>query len=392
MVSSESSVDGSKFLAVGSFDGKVRLISVHSWQVAFALPLLHPRDLEVGFNGQKLLLTVECMVGHHPTASDKLEEEEAHMGEGEERVEGASILTQRQVPHAQQQLPCRELRPIRRSHTLPEDSNEQDLASSKEDAEAERERSSQQHTGANDSYFALKSAKTLPRAQPFILDTKRALSGTGATLGKSIKRPTSGAPPTHSSSQHHGTGSSSVGGFPQVGVSWVGWSKSCNLLAAREEVHPRCLWVWRPLQAQLVAVLVLLEPVLCARWRPAPQPTSTTTAVPTPPTTTEEHTALPPAPPTGTSSSEEGDVLAFCTGSNRVYFWTAASGVTFTDIYEPIQHHHISTSKGEPHQFNILSLRWAKDGMSLILRGKEAHCLCTVNIPHIVNKTHSTEG
>lgn len=69
-----------------------------------------------------------------------------------------------------------------------------------------------------------------------------------------------------SSSISHG---SSLGaGFPAVGVSWVGWSASGALLAARDEAHPRCMWVWSPLQAKLVALVVTLDAIVCARWRP----------------------------------------------------------------------------------------------------------------------------
>ena len=55
---------------------------------------------------------------------------------------------------------------------------------------------------------------------------------------------------------------------PKFGVSWLGWSPEGNLLAMREESQPRCLWVWHALEAQLCALLVQMDSVVCARWRP----------------------------------------------------------------------------------------------------------------------------
>eukprot|EP00597_Dinobryon_sp_UTEXLB2267_P003319 CAMPEP_0170059118 /NCGR_PEP_ID=MMETSP0019_2-20121128/1503_1 /TAXON_ID=98059 /ORGANISM="Dinobryon sp., Strain UTEXLB2267" /LENGTH=293 /DNA_ID=CAMNT_0010264263 /DNA_START=415 /DNA_END=1293 /DNA_ORIENTATION=+ len=63
--------------------------------------------------------------------------------------------------------------------------------------------------------------------------------------------------------------SAGSGALPAMGVGWLAWSSDGLLLAAKEEAHPRCLWVWRPLQARLEALLVLAEPLQCARWRPA---------------------------------------------------------------------------------------------------------------------------
>jgi len=37
-----------QLMAVGSYDGKVRLISMTSWTPALVLPLTHPRDMDAG--------------------------------------------------------------------------------------------------------------------------------------------------------------------------------------------------------------------------------------------------------------------------------------------------------------------------------------------------------
>lgn len=70
--STTASSDNSKFLALGAFDSKVRLVSAYSWQVAFVLPLTHPREMEAGFNSQDLQLTVEISVVHNATLLSRL--------------------------------------------------------------------------------------------------------------------------------------------------------------------------------------------------------------------------------------------------------------------------------------------------------------------------------
>ena len=46
-------------LAIGSFDGKIRLVSTYSWQVAFVLHLTHPKDLDICFHSAHVITTVE---------------------------------------------------------------------------------------------------------------------------------------------------------------------------------------------------------------------------------------------------------------------------------------------------------------------------------------------
>jgi hypothetical protein len=79
-----------------------------------------------------------------------------------------------------------------------------------------------------------------------------------------MSKPLKSLPKLSSSSQAAKTEMSS----PKFGVSWLGWSPDGNLLAMREESQPRCLWVWHALEAQLCALLVQMDAVVCARWRP----------------------------------------------------------------------------------------------------------------------------
>ena len=192
-----------------------------------------------------------------------------------------------------------------------------------------------------------------------------------------------------------------------MGVSWVGWSSSGSggggtLLAAREEAHPRCLWVWRPLQAQLVAVLVLLDAITCAQWRPAVVAAAAASSAAGAvmdgsgvnlPTANNgginAHSSRPPLPPLNTHHAaasvdehqhpaQETEVLAFCTGTARVYFWTALTGVTYADLGTICDN---SGNNLNGMSFAVMSLRWGADGRTLLLRGKESHCVCQVNLP-----------
>lgn len=43
---------------MGSFDGKIRCLAMYSWQVVLTLPLVHPRDLEIGLADADLVTKV----------------------------------------------------------------------------------------------------------------------------------------------------------------------------------------------------------------------------------------------------------------------------------------------------------------------------------------------
>lgn len=55
-----SSCQSSPLLAIGSYDGNVRLLSTHSWNVAFVFPTTHPNDMMPGM-GNDVITTVEVL-------------------------------------------------------------------------------------------------------------------------------------------------------------------------------------------------------------------------------------------------------------------------------------------------------------------------------------------
>jgi hypothetical protein len=400
-----------KFIALGSFDGKVRLMSVYSWQVAFALPLLHPRDMDVGFNCRRLLPTVEVPASAAATArfgstnavtSEEVEAEDALALGGEAPP---ATVRQVQVSPAKQLMRTVRYKPANQHVLLDRDGNViqtgvMGLERAVKAGEGEEEEADEQALLCMESFFTLRALKSLPRAQAFHLEGKR----TASAMSSSTRRPTAGTSGGASSSTSSAAGAGSASGFPAVGVSWVGWSSTGQFLAAREEAHPRCLWVWRPLQAQLMAVLVMLEPVTCARWRPVPAATVTgLPAVPPVWPISSSAADLPPVPSSSAGEAapsngggvrqivaEENELLAFCTNTSRVYFWSASRGVTFSDMHsltvdeEGQKEEKVApsgSSGGSGQGFAVASLMWSKDGRSLILRGKEAHCFCRVTVP-----------
>ena len=52
-----------QLMAIGSYDGKVRLLSIRSWQPAFVLPLVHPREMDVGVWEETQMLSIEVIDG-----------------------------------------------------------------------------------------------------------------------------------------------------------------------------------------------------------------------------------------------------------------------------------------------------------------------------------------
>lgn len=150
-------------------------------------------------------------------------------------------------------------------------------------------------------------------------------------------------------------------------------------MAAREESYPRCLWIWHGLEARLCDLLVQLDPIVCARWRPNKNE--------------EEEDSI-------------GPVLAFCCNTPRVYFWTL-HGSSWADLPQmttsaatdflpkPSQRSSSSsrsssvTSMTQPPppqetksgviDIAVSSLKWSPDGKRLLLVGKERFCSCDVS-------------
>lgn len=184
---------------------------------------------------------------------------------------------------------------------------------------------------------------------------------------------------------------------PKFGVSWTGWSADGNLLAVREESQPRCLWVWHALEAQLCALLVQMDPVVCARWRPTLK-------------TNPEDTSDPSTPPLNTFGVSM-PVLAFVCNSPRVYFWTpsrslwadlpalkmtskpAPSSKPATSTFKSQKARSVSSSAstmsamsglgggvgGDLVQLNAVGLKWTDDGRRLLVLGKDRFCSCEIS-------------
>jgi hypothetical protein len=443
----------SRFLALGSFDGKVRLMSLYSWQVAFVLPLLHPRSLDAGFNCSTLLPTVEVSVSvttggtnlqaasgaaavqvqmpsslkdshgrerHVPGVAEATDAMSAAISAavaGTEAQSAVPVIQSAQIAPTQQLMRSCVLDPANRLATRKPSARAMALlranagksgAAVTEGGErgsggqeaVDDEEDDDEDSLRQESYFVLKALKALPGSSSS--SSSSVTTGGGVGTGAS-KRVGAAAVASTAASSSAAPSASFSGGFPRVGVSWVDWSCSGALLAAREDAHPRCLWVWRPLQAQLVAVLVLLDPVSCAQWRPrVPAPTAAAgggegmTLPPPPPSSssslvidTTTSTATPAEASQGTGESDIEDVLAFCTGNSRVYFWTAAYGVTFVDlnIIREFIDAKDNSSTGrliDGMHLQAVSLRWSGDGRYLLLRGKESHCVCHVSFQDLL--------
>jgi hypothetical protein len=59
-VSTSSGLASSPLLAVGSYDGNTRLLSTHSWNVAFVFPAAHPSDMMPSM-ANEVITTVEVL-------------------------------------------------------------------------------------------------------------------------------------------------------------------------------------------------------------------------------------------------------------------------------------------------------------------------------------------
>lgn len=427
-----------KFLAIGSYDGKIRLVSMYSWQVAFVLPLQHPRDMDAGFNCSNMLLNVEISTlgtGNINTlygGDATLDNNNASINE--------DVIEQRQQQQLQLNLPVLLLPPqqqcLSSSVLYPEghhcfETAEMNALYSYNNNNDNNilVNNNSSSSRSSDTCYVLRSLKVLPRLLPADISKQRAAAVTAASTAN-VSRPaiaagnksklSGGNTLTATNSSHVANASTSninttagittsagaltMAGLnkgPPFGVNWLGWSSSGEYLAAREESHPRCLWLWRPLQAQLIAVLVQLDAITCAQWRPLRCTSSNI-----PPTVVPASQALAQLPLVANNTllidnDDHEDVLAFCTASassaGRVYFWSAKTGATWADFpdysnggsginNEPTN--KMSLTEGSNNttstvSFSVVSLRWSNDGSKLLLRGKESHCICEVKYNRI---------
>jgi WD40 repeat protein len=227
-------------VALGSYDGKVRLLSTTHWQTAFILNLTHPKNM-VGGIGNDVITTVEVL---------------SKESENTARSNSETVFTSKRMTSVQ---------------------NSEKLL--------------------GDAYI-VKPLKSLPTVKP--------------TIDVSTK---------------------TVAAPPKMGVNYIAFSQDGSLLVAKDESHPRCLWVWSTLDAKLKALLVQLDNVSCCRWRPF-----------------------------HSGDTNTKPLLAFCCGSPRVYFWSEG-GTSWVDLTYPM---------------NVTALRWNDNGSQLILLARSGFCTCDV--------------
>ncbi len=329
--SSSESRSSAQLLAVNSYDGKIRLLSTRSWQAVFVLPLVHPREMDVGLCADGQTILVETM-------------------DGVSSVEGLVLIVDEEPP-----------------------------------APAAGKSRRPSTTATDRTLYVTRRAaaiKSLPRVQPDPRSSKL-------------------LPPLQ-------------------GVSWMGRSACGEYLAARESSMQRCLWVWNPLEGKLIDLIVQIDPILSAQWRPGGDGgVGESDEISQPPAVAmralhydgkyeekaaDEQGAVPsllpppPPPPLSSSSSRNPPLLAFCTGSSRVYFWMPGAeggsgnshrrGVQWVDLTNPLTNASFvsTTTAGTnattmvPTSMLVTSLQWSRNGRRLLLKGRDSCQTCEVEI------------
>ena len=112
------------------------------------------------------------------------------------------------------------------------------------------------------------------------------------------------------------------------------------------------MWVWGAGDGGLVALLVHLEPIVAMRWRPG-----------------------------GEGRGGEA-ILAYCTGSPRLYFWSNERGsgiLELTSLAEPETLPTSASVSVSTADFRVTGLQWRGDGAQLLVTGRGAdQGLCRV--------------
>ena len=179
------------FIAIGSFDGKIRLLSMSTWELVFTLPLIHPQDMERGFNCTNMLLTVE-LIGKNLKAIDS---------------EDIDVSSRKLLPSKFQQLKSYYF--YRSGFLVSKDTADNISHAMIRSKQLLFEIDS---TEKHFSFFALQKLTCLPKEKNFKSSVAKANSF------------------------------SSIDKYSNFGVKWIGWSSDGKFLAAREGKYPRCLW------------------------------------------------------------------------------------------------------------------------------------------------------
>jgi hypothetical protein len=176
----------------------------------------------------------------------------------------------------------------------------------------------------------------------------------------------------------------------RMGVSWLNWSFDGKFLAAREDTQPRCLWIWSMQdEVRLLHVIINLDVITCAQWRPATAQHHHNNEL-------DSQDFLQNTWTTGQEGQEPSDdtvqedtrnkssLLAYCTGSPRVYFWDPLCNNSlpyYTDVLPSLSSDNDGSirdneSKLSSLPISIYRLEWSKDGSYLMLYGKENFYIC----------------
>lgn len=205
-------------VAIGSFDGKVRLVSVFSWQVAFVLPLVHVKEMDVAINGKNVVTLVEALAA---SSGDEYNESGGATSKDGFHMKGAA--------------------------------------------------------GGNRTLSKTGPAAAVNKGKSVAKGPTTVFRGAAPAPAVDVL---TGAPTAHQevSFIHRQlkvlprlTGDSKKSAYPPMGASWLGFCDNGQYLAAREDSYPRCLWVWSPMQSQLESLLVMQESITCCQWRPTSQ-------------------------------------------------------------------------------------------------------------------------
>jgi WD40 repeat protein len=112
---------------------------------------------------------------------------------------------------------------------------------------------------------------------------------------------------------------------PKIGVCMSDWSHSDRYLCTRNENIPNALYIWDTQTLQLCSVIVQMLPIKHAKWDP------------------------------------KRDRLAFCSGNDKLYMWSA-EGCSIITV--------------PTNGFSVKSVQWSQDGLSALLLDRDHFVLC----------------
>lgn len=203
-------------MAVASFDGKIRLLSTRTWQHTFTLTCSHPRDM----------------------LASELPSKQTDVDDGDD-INAGLMLVEEISGHSSHVFDSPVFNKLAASASMSAAIKSiGETGSAGAGTQAFNNLSDSQNlsavsTTANTTIvpsFIRKSLKILPHNPVDVLKSK---------------------------------------GRPHMGVNWMSFSADGCLIAAREESSPRCVWIWDVNSIKLINIIVQLESVVYAAWRPS---------------------------------------------------------------------------------------------------------------------------